>query len=152
MVLTELTAYTALKEHFEKVKNVQMRDLFAKDEHRAEKYTLSLDDFRLDYSKNRITDETMTLLAQLAKQARVEEMRDKMFAGEKINFTEDRAVLHTALRNLSNRPVYVDGKDVMPQIRTVLEKMRQFSEKVRSVDLGGNAAVGQRKTFARGYG
>lgn len=137
MVLTELTAYTALKEHFEKVKNVQMRDLFAKDEHRAEKYTLSLDDFRLDYSKNRITDETMTLLAQLAKQARVEEMRDKMFAGEKINFTEDRAVLHTALRNLSNRPVYVDGKDVMPQIRTVLEKMRQFSEKVRSGEWKG---------------
>lgn len=137
MTLKELNSYSALKTHYEHIKDVHMRQLFADDANRAEKFTLRLDDFLLDYSKNRINDETMHLLFDLSKEANVEEMRDKMFAGEKINFTENRAVLHTALRNMSDRPVYVDGKDVMPQIRTVLEKMRIFSEKVRSGEWKG---------------
>ena len=137
MTLTKLKSYTALKEHFKLIKDIHMSDIFADDGLRAEKYVLFLDDLRLDYSKNRVMDKTMALLFDLAKEARVEEMRDKMFAGEKINFTENRAVLHTALRNQSDRPVFVDGQNVMPQIRDVLKKMRLFSEKVRSGEWKG---------------
>jgi len=108
-----------------------MVDLFDEDPERFSKYSIKFKDMLLDYSKNRITDETLTLLFDLARQAKVESWRDKMFAGEKINTTEGRAVLHTALRNRSNRPIFVDGKDVMPDINAELEKMRLFSEKVR---------------------
>ena len=92
-----------------------MRDLFAKDPNRFEKFSLRFDDILLDFSKNRITDETLRLLLDLARYAKVEEWRDRMFSGEKINITENRAVLHIALRNRSNRPILVDGKDVMPE-------------------------------------
>jgi len=137
MNLTQLESYVALKNHYKIMKDIHMRDIFADDSDRVEKYLLFLDDLRLDYSKNRVMDSTMRLLVNLAKEAGVEEMRDKMFAGEKINFTEDRAVLHTALRNLSDRSVFVDGKNIMPQIRSVLDKMRVFSEKVRSGEWKG---------------
>ena len=93
---------------------------------------LEVGDLYLDYSKNRVTDETMALLLALAREAGVEAMRDAMFAGEKINVTEDRAVLHVALRNRSNRPIVVDGKDVMPEVNAVLAKMRDFTERVRT--------------------
>mgnify|MGYP002775182999 CR=1 FL=1 len=132
MSLTDLKSFQALKKHFDETKNVQMLDLFASDENRAADMTVALDDFVLDYSKNRISRQTLDLLTELARECNVAQMRDKMFAGDKINFTEDRAVLHTALRNRSDKPVFVDGKDVMPQIKHVLDKMRAFSDKVRS--------------------
>lgn len=108
-----------------------MRDLFAKDPRRFEKFSLEACGILLDYSKNRITEKTMRLLVALARETDVEGWRDRMFAGVKINVTEQRAVLHVALRNRANRPILVDGKDVMPEVNMVLEKMRAFSEAVR---------------------
>lgn len=142
MSLTELKSFQALKAHFEKTQHLHMRDLFAADPSRANKYTLRLDDFMLDYSKNRITDETMPLLVELAKECNIEQKRDEMFSGKRINFTEDRPVLHIALRNRANTPILVDGKDVMPQINAVLDKMHDFSDKVRSGEWKG--ATGKR--------
>jgi glucose-6-phosphate isomerase len=109
-----------------------MRDLFAQDPERFEKFSLRLGEFLFDYSKNRITEKTLSLLLDLANQAGLNEKIQAMFAGEKINITEGRAVLHIALRNRSNRPILMDGKDVMPGVNDVLEKMRGFSESVRS--------------------
>lgn len=144
MTLTELKAYTALQTHLSQTKSLHMRDLFDKDPKRAQKYTLSLQDFRLDYSKNRITEETMLLLTALAEESSLEAKRNALFNGEKINFTEDRAVLHIALRNRSNRSIEVDGVDVMPQINQVLEKMHVFSDSVRNGEWKG--ATGKRIT------
>jgi len=126
-----LPAWQALTYHAKAVRPLHMRDLFAKDPDRFRKYSLEWNDFLIDYSKNRITEETIPLLIALAREAQVEQWRDKMFAGEKINLTEGRAVLHTALRNRSARPVSVDGKDVMPDVRRVLAHMRAFSSAVR---------------------
>ncbi|MCL4160530.1 UNVERIFIED_CONTAM: hypothetical protein GTU68_036036, partial [Idotea baltica] len=119
-----------------------MRALFENDHLRADKHSLQFEDLLLDYSKNRMTDETLPLLCELAKEVDLEVWRDRMFAGEKINTTEDRAVLHTALRNQSNNPIFVDGEDVMPEINAVLEKMDVFSEKiitdVVNIGIGGS--------------
>ena len=131
-VLTESPAWRALAAHSETMLAVHVRDLFAADHRRFERFSLELGDVLVDYSKNRVTEETMRLLFDLARQARVFEWRDRMFAGEKINRTEDRAVLHVALRNRSNRPILVDGKDVMPEVNAVLAKMREFTTAVRS--------------------
>jgi glucose-6-phosphate isomerase len=109
-----------------------MRDLFAKDPKRFEKFSVRFGDILLDFSKNRITDETLRLLLELARWAKIEQWRDRMFRGEKINITENRAVLHIALRNRSNRPILVDGQDVMPGVNAVLAHMREFSEAIRS--------------------
>ena len=129
--LINTPAWLALLDHHKQVRKMHMLDLFDEDPGRFAKYSIKFKDMLLDYSKNRITDETLNLLFDLARQAKVEDWRDKMFAGEKINTTEGRAVLHTALRNRSNRPIFVDGKNVMPDIHAELEKMRLFSEKVR---------------------
>ncbi len=129
---TQLPAWQALQAHYQVMKDVHMRDLFAADPHRFERFSLRFEDILLDYSKNRITQETMDLLVALAHQAGLKQAIQAMFSGEKINVTEKRAVLHVALRNRSNRPILVDGEDVMPQVNRVLEKMRVFSEKVRS--------------------
>ncbi|WP_047538159.1 glucose-6-phosphate isomerase [Methylotenera versatilis] len=129
--LTQFPAWQKLCAHQKDVLPLHMRDLFAADAKRFEKYSLKFADILFDYSKHRITDETLPLLLQMAREAKIEQWRDKMFAGEKINITENRAVLHTALRNRSNNPVYVDGKDVMPDVNAVLKQMRNFSEKVR---------------------
>ena len=137
MTLTDLNAWKALEKNYAAVRGLQMRDMFAEDPERFNEFSVSLGDFLVDYSKNRITKETMSLLVELAKETGVEAMRDKMFSGEKINITENRAVLHTALRNRSDRPVFVDGKNVMPQIKAVLEKMKTFSEAVRSGEWKG---------------
>jgi len=126
-----LPAWQALTDHAKAVRPLHMRDLFAKDPHRFKKFSIEWNDFLIDYSKNRIMEETIPLLIALAREAQVEQWRDKMFAGEKINLTEGRAVLHTALRNRSARPVSVDGKDVMPDVRRVLVHMRAFSSAVR---------------------
>ena len=135
--LTQSPAWTALKTHVETLKDLHTRDLFVQDPERFTKFSTSFEDFLLDYSKNRVTEETMRLLFALAAQANVKGMAEKMFTGEKINFTEDRAVLHTALRNRANTPIFVDGKDVMPEINAVLSHMKDFSERVRSGDWKG---------------
>jgi glucose-6-phosphate isomerase len=113
------------------MKQIHLRDLFEEDPHRFEKFSLKSNGILLDYSKNRITEETWSLLLDLATQVNLKGWVEKMFAGEKINITENRAVLHVALRNRSNRPIYVDGKDVMPQINAVLDRMAQFCTRVR---------------------
>lgn len=130
-LLNETPACRALMAHYSEVVHVHMRDQFERDPQRFAKFSVQLDDLLLDYSKNRLTPETVPLLMDLARQMDVEGWRDRMFAGERINNTEQRAVLHTALRNLSGRPVLLDGEDVMPQIQSVLEKMRRFSTAVR---------------------
>jgi len=130
--LTQSPAWQALASHYAATKAVHMRDLFAKDPGRFESFSLEVEDVLVDFSKHRIDGETMRLLLDLARQARVFEWRDKMFAGDKINGTEGRAVLHVALRNRSNRPIVVDGKDVMPEVNAVLAKMRGFTDQVRS--------------------
>ena len=142
--LTQLPAWGALARHFEQVKNLHMRDLFAADPARFERFSLRLDDFLLDYSKNRLTEETLALLVQLAEEAGVEAAREAMFSGQHINNTENRAVLHTALRNRADRAVVVDGRDVMADVRSVLAHMRAFSDRVRSGAWRGQ--TGQRIT------
>ncbi|HYD34157.1 MAG TPA: glucose-6-phosphate isomerase [Methylophilaceae bacterium] len=134
---TQLPVWQTLCDHYHKTSQLHMRDLFAQDQKRFEKFSLKVDDLLLDYSKHRITEETLPLLFQLARDMDVEGWRERMFTGEKINFTENRAVLHTALRNRSNTPVYVDGKDVMPDVNRVLGQMRKFSEQVRSGEWKG---------------
>lgn len=129
--LTTSPAWKALQAHHAKINASHMRDLFAADPARFEKFSLTFQDILFDYSKNRITEETVSLLLALARQAGLKEMIAAMFKGEKINNTEDRAVLHVALRNRSNRPIFVDGQDVMPEVNAVLAKMKQFSEAVR---------------------
>jgi glucose-6-phosphate isomerase len=129
--LVSSPAWKSLREHYDAVAALSMRDLFAKDPGRFERFSLRWEEMLVDYSKHRITSETMALLLALARQAGVEAWRDRMFAGEKINSTEKRAVLHIALRNRSNRPILVDGHDVMPGVHAVLGHMREFSEAVR---------------------
>jgi glucose-6-phosphate isomerase len=134
---TDLPAWKALQEHHKEVAGLHMRNLFADDPERFEKFSLRLGDILFDYSKNRITEKTNGLLIDLARQAGLAENIQAMFAGEEINTTEGRAVLHVALRNRSNRPVLVDGEDVMPEVNRVLAKMRVLSEAVRSGDWKG---------------
>ncbi|MGD8806987.1 MAG: glucose-6-phosphate isomerase [Chloroflexota bacterium] len=128
----DLNAWQALQKHQREMAEVHMRDLFARDPQRFERFSLRLGDILLDYSKNRITAETMVLLMDLARQANLADKIEAMFSGKKYNNTEKRAVLHVALRNRSNRPIFVDGEDVMPEVNRVLAHMRSFSEEVRS--------------------
>jgi len=137
--LTETPAWRALAAHHAEVEGLHMRDLFARDPQRFDRFSLRFEDLLLDYSKHRITDETLRLLLALARQEEVTGWRDRMFAGEMINWTEGRAVLHTALRNRSPEPVRVDGRDVMPEVRAVLGKMRRFSDAVRSGQWTGHS-------------
>lgn len=136
MCLTEDVAFKALQEHYEKIgSKIHMRKLFDEDPRRFDKLSITLatsdGDILLDYSKNIITDETMKLLIDLVKSRNVELAREKLFSGEKINFTENRAVLHVALRNRSNKPIMVDGRDVMDDVNKVLRQMQGFTEAVR---------------------
>ncbi len=130
--LTDSPAWLNLKQHHAAIAPLQMRDLFAADPQRFERFSARCGDLLLDYSKNRITPETLTQLLALAQQANLAEWIERMFGGEKINATEHRAALHTALRNRSSQPVHVDGQDVMPNVRRVLAAMRIFSDAVRS--------------------
>lgn len=130
--LEKTTAWKALVQHQREIANVQMRDLFASNPNRFAQYSLRLGEILFDFSKNRITHSTLPLLFDLARQADLAAWIEAMFCGEKINLTEERAVLHVALRNRSNLPIYVDGQDVMPEVNRVLVKMRRFSEEVRS--------------------
>jgi glucose-6-phosphate isomerase len=135
--LTQSPAWKALSAHRPKIDGVHLRELFAGDPRRFETLSLTLDDLVFDYSKHRVTTETMQLLSALAEQAKLPEMIDRMFSGERINITENRPVLHVALRNRSNRPIAVDGGDVMPAVREVLAKMRRFTDSVRSGEWKG---------------
>ncbi|MDR1611332.1 MAG: glucose-6-phosphate isomerase [Planctomycetota bacterium] len=130
--LTQTPAWKALCRHRKAMDKVKMASLFEKDPQRFKSFSLAFGGMLIDYSKNRITGETMRLLVELAKAAGVEEWRDRMFRGDRINWTEDRAVLHVALRNVGNAPIKVDGENVMPGVNRVLARMRDFSEAVRS--------------------
>ena len=121
--------WQSLRAHADMVRDVHLRELFARDPDRFAKFSLRLDDFLLDYSKNRILPDTMTLLFALARAAMVEDWRDRMFRGDKINVTENRAVLHVALRAPADAVIKFDGQDVMPAVRAVQEQMRRFSSK-----------------------
>ncbi len=130
--LVGLPAWQALHEHQRAMAGVHMRELFARDPQRFENFSLHVGDILFDYSKNRVNHETLRLLCDLARQAGVPAKIEAMFTGQKYNNTENRAVLHVALRNRANRPIFVDGNDVMPEVNAVLAKMRVFSEAVRS--------------------
>lgn len=135
--LEQTPAWQALEAHYAQVKDLHMRALFAQEPDRFERLSIKFGDILFDYSKNRITDETMRLLLNLAEDANLAAQIEAMFSGEKINNTEGRAVLHTALRSQSDSPLMVDGEDVKPEIRRVLAKMRRFSESVRSGEWRG---------------
>lgn len=138
--MTQLTispTWQALKKHQQEVAAVHMRDLFAQEPERFERFSVRFGNILFDYSKNRVTEKTMSLLFDLARQARLAEKIEAMFRGEKINTTENRAVLHVALRNRANRPIMVDGQDVMPEVNRVLAHMRCFSEAIRSGEWRG---------------
>jgi len=130
--ITTTPEWQALVEHYQSVERAHLRELFAGDPKRGEVMTLEVDGVYLDYSKNRVTDETLRLLVALAQRAGLRARIDAMFAGEKINGTEDRPVLHVALRAPEGEHIYVDGKDVVPDVHVVLRKMALFSDKVRS--------------------
>ncbi|MEO5909500.1 MAG: glucose-6-phosphate isomerase [Pelobium sp.] len=129
---TQTKSYEYLSNHLAEIAPIHMQQLFEKDPERFNKFSVLFNDIFLDYSKNRVNDETMALLMQLAKECDLENAINSMFNGEKINETEDRAVLHTALRNRSNSPVLFEGKDVMPDVNAVLAKMKKFSENIIS--------------------
>ena len=144
--------WKALKAHFEQIKDVHMRTLFAEDAERGTRFTLEACDIFVDYSKNRINAETMKLLLALAEAVDLRQAIDDMFAGRKINETENRAVLHVALRNRSNTPIKVDGKNVMPEVNAVLEKMAGFSRRIRSGEWKGHTGKPIRNIVNIGIG
>lgn len=129
---TQTQAWKALETHFGQQRNLQLSQLFAENPHRFAEFSLRIEDMLVDYSKNLITEKTMALLRQLAEECHLQEAIAAMFAGEKINETEGRAVLHVALRNQSDRPILVDWADVMPEVKKVRAQMKTFSERIRS--------------------
>jgi len=124
--------WQSLNQHKKDIESISLREMFKSDPNRFNQFHIQFNDLLLDYSKHRISKETISLLIKLAKEADVEGWRNRMFRGEKINSTEHRAVLHTALRNQNTSPIISDGEDVMPKVKNVLKKMRRFSEEVRS--------------------
>ena len=135
---TQTAAWKELEKHFSENRNMTIKDLFKADPNRFNNFSLKFnDDFLVDFSKNRITEDTLSLLIKLAEETDLKNAIEAMFTGEKINVTEDRAVLHTALRNQSDSPVLVDGQDVMPEVRKVLAKIKAFTEKVISGEWKG---------------
>lgn len=130
--LVDLPAWRALQAHYQTVKNIHLRTLFAQDPGRGERMTCEMEGLYLDYSKNRITDDTVKLLVNLANECGLRQRIDAMFSGEKINRTEGRAVLHVALRTPRDAHIYVDGEDVIPGVYAVLDRMADFADRVRS--------------------
>jgi glucose-6-phosphate isomerase len=135
--LTQLDSWLALAKHYDEIKDVHMREIFDADANRFEKYSLQINNILYDYSKNRVTDETMNLLLKLAKDADVASKIEAMFNGEHINHTEDRAVLHTALRDNSSESIMVDGIDVLPEIKAERERVKALAEKIRTREWRG---------------
>ncbi|MHC9088960.1 glucose-6-phosphate isomerase [Tenacibaculum sp. IMCC1] len=129
---TETKAWERLTKHFNEAKSYELKELFRKNKNRKDEFSILLDELSVDYSKNRITQETIDLLISLAEEVELKEAIEKYFSGDKINATENRAVLHTALRSSTDLPVFVGGKDVKPKIKTALRKMKAFSNKVIS--------------------
>jgi glucose-6-phosphate isomerase len=127
---TKTVSWQNLKNHYKKIKNIHMKERFKTDPERFRKFSIQFNDILVDYSKNRITDETLQIFRELAIEIDLRDAIEKMFTGDKINETENRAVLHTALRNRGNTPVYVDGKDVMPEVNDVLKKIEKFSHQI----------------------
>src|SRR3954451_2686661 len=132
------TAWNALDSHYKKIGKVHLRQLFAEDATRGERMALEAVGLYLDYSKNRITDETLRLLLKLANEAGLQKRIDAMFSGEKINVTENRAVLHVALRAPRDASIVVDGKNVVPEVHVVLDRMGDFADRVRSGEWKGH--------------
>jgi glucose-6-phosphate isomerase len=137
MNLTETKAWQDLTSHFNLIKDIHIKDMFGSDPDRAARFTVQALGLYVDFSKNRLTEETLGLLLKLARAANLKAAIEAMFTGKRINQTENRPVLHIALRNRSNRPIYVDGKDVMPAVNTVLEKMTAFCNRIRSGEWKG---------------
>ena len=135
---TDEEAWRALTAHAATMRDVHLRTLFADDPERARRLSFRLDDLLFDFSKHRVTDETMEALMALARQRDLPAWIERMFTGEKINVTEGRAVLHVALRNRDNRPIRVDGKNVVPVVSAVLAKMRKFTDRVRAGEHTGH--------------
>ena len=135
--LRERPAWTLLERHYEALREKHLRQLFAQDPKRGERFSLEAVGVFLDYSKNRITEETLTLLFQLARESGLAERIEAMFRGEKINVTENRAVLHVALRAPRGESIVVDGQNVVPEVHAVLDRMADFSKRVRNGDWKG---------------
>ena len=150
--LTQRAAWKALEAHYKKIRKLHLRKLFAKDPQRGERLTAEAVGIYLDYSKNRITDETVKLLLQLAEESGLRSRIDAMFRGEKINVTEKRAVLHVALRAPKGQSIVVDGEDVVPQVHAVLDKMADFSNRVRSGEWKGHTGKPIRNVVNVGIG
>ena len=150
--LTERQAWKSLAAHYQKVRELHLRKLFADDPKRGERMTAEAVGIYLDYSKNRITDETLKLLLQLANESGLRERIDAMFRGEKINVTENRAVLHVALRAPRGASIVVDGENVVPQVHAVLDKMADFSNRVRSGAWKGHTGKRIRNVINIGIG
>ncbi len=150
--ITQRPAWQALARHYQKIKDVHLRTLFAEDPARGERLTAEAVGLYLDYSKNRITDETLHLLLDLAEQSGLAEGIDAMFRGDKINMTEDRAVLHVALRAPRDAHITVDGEDVVPEVHAVLDKMSGFARRVRSGDWKGHTGKRIRNVVNIGIG
>src|ERR1700692_3772160 len=150
--LTKRRAWKALQTHYEKVRGLHLRKFFADDPKRGERMTVEAAGRFLDYSKNRITDETVKLLIELAEESGLQSRIGAMFGGEKINTTEKRAVLHVALRAPKEASIVVDGENVVPQVHMVLDKMAQFSDRVRSGDWKGHTGKRIRNVINIGIG
>jgi len=150
--LTQRAAWKALEAHHDKISNVPLRSLFSDDPQRAARFTIEAAGLFLDYSKNRITEETRKLLLQLAEESGLKERRDAMFRGEKINITEKRAVLHVALRAPKGETIVVDGEDVVPGVHEVLDKMSAFADRVRSGAWKGHTGKRIRNVINIGIG
>ncbi|QQD15307.1 glucose-6-phosphate isomerase [Sphingobacterium sp. UDSM-2020] len=134
---TQTAAYRYLADHYIRINEHSLKDLFAADDFRFEKYSIEFNDLLLDYSKNRVNDETLALLRQLAKECQLSEAIEAMFQGEKINETEGRQVLHTALRNQSGKAIFVEGQDVMKDVNAVLAQMESFTNRILSGEWKG---------------
>lgn len=150
--LTQRKAWKALQAHYETVRRVHLRELFAQDHKRGERMTAEAAGIFLDYSKNRITDETLRLLIQLAEESELRSQIDAMFRGDKINFTENRPVLHIALRAPKGASILVDGENVVPQVHAVLDKMASFANSVRSGEWKGHTGKRIRNVINIGIG
>src|SRR6516165_3321364 len=150
--VTKRKAWNALAAHFMKVKELHLRDLFAEDPKRGKELSLEAAGLYLDFSKNRVTRETLKLLFDLATESGLKERIDSMFRGDKINITEKRAVLHTALRAPKEATFLVDGKNVVPEIHAVLDKMAEFSNRIRSGAWTGHTGKRMRNLINIGIG
>jgi glucose-6-phosphate isomerase len=150
--LNQRPAWKALQAHSEAIRQLPLRELFSRDPARGERLTAEADGIFLDYSKNRVTDETLKLLVQLAEESGLREKVDAMFRGDKINITEDRAVLHVALRAPKGEQIFVDGEDVVPGVHAVLGQMTAFANRVRSGEWKGHTGKRIRNVINIGIG